>query len=83
MEGCNDGTWNGVRYFSCRQGHGFFVPLSLLSPDQRFAEVTIAATNRKCISKHHMLTHHSRKENFGFSPYPYPLSFSGNTVESG
>ena len=40
MEGCADGTWKGVRYFNCRQGQGFFCPLSSLVPDQRFAQTT-------------------------------------------
>ena len=47
MEGCGDGTWNGVRYFSCRQGHGFFCPVSSLAPDQRFAPTIVADANRK------------------------------------
>ena len=42
MDGCGDGLWSGVRYFSCRQGHAFFCPLSSLSPDQRFAQTTTA-----------------------------------------
>ena len=47
MEGCSDGTWNGVRYFSCRQGHGFFCPISSLDPDQRFAQAAVTDVNRK------------------------------------
>ena len=47
MEGCSDGTRNGVRYFNCRQGHGFFAHLSFLVPDQRFAPATVADANRK------------------------------------
>ena len=48
MEGCNDGIWKGIRYFSCRQGHGFFCPLSSLAPDQRFAQTMVTDGNRKC-----------------------------------
>ena len=47
MEGCSDGTWNGVRYFSCQMGHGFFCPMSSLAPDQRFAQSVAADVNRK------------------------------------
>ena len=35
MKGCFDGTWKGIRYFSCKHGHGFFSPVSNLRPDQR------------------------------------------------
>ena len=35
MEGCTDGTWKGLRYFSCKHGRGFFSPVSNLEPDQR------------------------------------------------
>ena len=48
MEGCHDGVWNGIRYFSCRQGHALFCPLSSLTPDQRFAQTTVVDVNRKC-----------------------------------
>ena len=47
MDGCDDGTWNGVRYFSCRQGHGFFCPMSSLNPDLRFAQTITVPDNRK------------------------------------
>ena len=47
MGGCGDGSWNGVRYFSCRQGHGFFCPLSSLTPDQRFTQIAEIGVNRK------------------------------------
>ena len=47
MEGCSDGTRNGIRYFDCHQGHGFFARLSSLLPDQRFAPATIVDANRK------------------------------------
>ena len=35
MEGCTNGTWKGLRYFSCNYGRGFFSPVSSLEPDQR------------------------------------------------
>ena len=47
MEGCGDGMWNGVRYFSCRQGYGFFCPLVCLRPDERVAQPAVVDTNRK------------------------------------
>ena len=47
MEGCSDGMWNGVRYFTCRHEHGFFCPLSSLAPDQRFALPVASDINRK------------------------------------
>ena len=47
MDGCGDGSWNGVQYFSCQMGHGFFCPISALAPDQRFAQTAIVPDNRK------------------------------------
>ena len=35
MEGCGDGTWQGVRYFRCPPKQGFFSPLSSFMPDKR------------------------------------------------
>ena len=36
MEGCGDGTWREIRYFTCPYGRGFFCPYNSLSPDRRF-----------------------------------------------
>lgn len=36
---CGDGTWEGVRYFSCDYGRAFFCPVSTLKPDQRFTNL--------------------------------------------
>ena len=47
MDGCGDGMWNGVRYFTSRHEHGFFCPISLLVPDPRFAQTLAADINRK------------------------------------
>ena len=51
MERCQDGIWKGVRYFTCRQGHAFFCPVSSLAPDQRFIQNTSAgaAVNRELV----------------------------------
>ena len=38
MEGCTDGTWKGMRYFTCQFGRAFFCPVSSLIPDQTIAE---------------------------------------------
>ena len=38
MEGCEDGAWQGARYFSCPPGRGFFCPMASVKPDQRFSE---------------------------------------------
>ena len=35
MEGCTDGSWKGMRCFSCKYGRGFFCPVTALHPDQR------------------------------------------------
>ena len=52
MEGCGDGTWNGVRYFNCQTGHSIFFPLSSLTPDQRFAQTATVYGNRKYVYMH-------------------------------
>ena len=52
MDGCLDGMWKGVRYFSCRQGHAFFCPVASLAPDQRFTPNTSAAVNRELVHVH-------------------------------
>ena len=57
MEGCGDGMWKGVRYFSCRQGHGFFCPLSSLIPDQRFTQTIVTDANRKSLQQYIMCTY--------------------------
>ena len=55
MEGCSDGTWREIRYFTCPYGRGFFCPYYNLLPDLRFdtGENTpwaASAVNRKKIS---------------------------------
>ncbi len=35
MEGCTDGTWQGIRLFFCKYGQGLFCPVTALHPDQR------------------------------------------------
>ena len=44
IDGAQDGVWQGIRYFSCRQGHGFFCPVSSLTPDARFTPNTSAGS---------------------------------------
>jgi len=46
MDGCSDGTWHDMRYFTCPYGRGFFCPYYNLMPDQRFSssETTPGAT---------------------------------------
>lgn len=31
----NDGSWGGIKYFSCKPNKGKFVMLTALKPDQR------------------------------------------------
>ena len=38
MDGSGDGSWNGERYFSCKDGHALFIVLSKLKPDARFVQ---------------------------------------------
>ena len=35
VDGSGDGSWKGVRYFSCKDGHAVFIVLSKLKPDIR------------------------------------------------
>ena len=46
MEGCEDGTWRGTRYFRCAPERGFICPYSTLKPDSRRREVTFHAYER-------------------------------------
>ena len=40
MNKSGDGSWNGVQYFSCKDGHAVFILLSKLKPDARFVQKT-------------------------------------------
>lgn len=37
--GGNDGVWNGIRYFDCAPGRGYFIKLSQCKKDSRFSSV--------------------------------------------
>lgn len=74
MEGCFDGTWKGVRYFSCKFGRGFFCFVSSLHPDQR---VAIHANQAN-------FTPSGTEQRLGRSTQVPALDFSiGSTVEVG
>ena len=38
VEGGGSGSFQGVSYFSCHQGHGLFLPVSHLKGDDRFSD---------------------------------------------
>ena len=47
MEACSDGTFNGIRYFTCPRRHGFFVHLHNCLSDSRFHRNSMEDNNDK------------------------------------
>ena len=58
MEGCTDGSWNGIQYFKCPPGRALFSPLRFLEPDTRFIkpnELPPAVTQELKTRKHFII----------------------------
>ena len=77
MEGCEDGTWRGTRYFRCAPGRGFISIYSTLKPDNRRREVTFHAYEKVSGQPGTALKKCSYLLNFFLAPYVV-LSPCGN-----
>ena len=51
MQGCSDGTWQGVRYFCCPPKRGFFSTLSSFMSCKRITP------NRECYIHNYVACH--------------------------
>ncbi|XP_019861498.1 PREDICTED: dual specificity protein kinase shkE-like [Amphimedon queenslandica] len=40
LRDCTDGTWRGIRFFTCPPGRGYFCPLNTLKQDTKYMDTT-------------------------------------------
>ena len=54
VDGSGDGSWKGVRYFSCKDGHAVFIVHNMLKPDRRQKKRSLVGRGRFSV---HSLTY--------------------------